>query len=109
VLFDRDSYVMQGRLFGGILRDQMIEHPNGPKCPQARGCGHNISDFMRHVRADKHLKEKSIVLAHADEENTHKTIIRRGFHERFRSLPCDGVYASQSFESISESTTSIRD
>jgi chromosome segregation protein len=103
VLFDTDSPpVVWHRLFGGHLLK--IQAPDADKStnPQALGCGKIIADLLEGIANDIGLSECSIVLPHASNDGAHKSMLRTGFHTRFKQLPFDGVYTDKAFSKLDD-------
>lgn len=97
ILFDRDAPLdTPKRLFGGHL--QNIDEPvrDAAINPQALDCGRNIDHFVNSVADDRIVGPASIILPNAT-HGGHKTMLRAGFHQRFASLPVDGVYLDKAF------------
>jgi chromosome segregation protein len=100
VLFDVGiSELTWNRLFGGHLQNIAIPESAAATNPQATMCGKDLSKFLDDIALDSPLYGKCIVLPHAS-SGGHKTIIRQGFHDRFRSLPFDGIYLDGPIESL---------
>jgi ABC-type lipoprotein export system ATPase subunit/uncharacterized protein with GYD domain len=105
VLFDGDTDAATwNRLFGGHLLTVQAPDPNAPTNPQADNCGKNISEFLEGVAGDVGLNGCSIVLPHASNEGAHKSMLRVGFHPRFKQLPFDGVYTERAFNQLDDIT-----
>jgi len=87
------------RLFGGHL--QNIEMPNRDAAtnPQATICGKELSSFIETLSTDAPLNGRCIWFPHA-KSGGHKTILRAGFHDRFKSLPFDGIYLDGPFSDL---------
>ena len=95
------------RLWGGGLKS--IEKPDdkAATAPQALPCGRSIEEFIHHVTEDNILERACIVLPHAGDEGAHKSMLRVGFHVRFRELRCDGFYTERPFSKLKEKTKRI--
>lgn len=105
VIFDVgiDAEILS-RLYGGLLNDQKKPNPKEPTVLQTNSCGHDLLRFMNLLSADILLGRHSIILPHAGDQNSHKSVIRNEFHARFRKMPCDGVFASRSINDLKPST-----
>jgi chromosome segregation protein len=103
VLFDADTNADDwNRLFGGHLLTIQAPDPHAPTNPQARGCGKIIAKFIQGIADDSGLSECSIVLPHASNDGAHKSMLRDGFHVRFKQLPFDGIYTDKAFHKLDE-------
>jgi len=101
VLFDvgTNSAVWE-RLFGGHLPAVAVAACESERLPQAILCGKDIPEFVKGVAGDAVLGKFAICLAHASDEGAHKSMMRQGFHERFKHLPVDGVYTDKPFANL---------
>lgn len=105
VLFDQISQAdVWNRLFGGHLQNIEAPSKDAARNPQATECGKDISSFIESVASDTKLNKCSIILPHASNENAHKSMIRKGFAPRFKTLPFDGVYCDKPYENLDFST-----
>ena len=103
VLFDADTKAdVWHRLFGGHLLTIQAPDPDAPRNPQAQTCGKIIAEFLEGVSADSGLNGCSIVLPHASNDGAHKSMLRAGFHVRFKELPFDGVYTDMAFDKLDD-------
>ena len=100
LLFDCESVpAVWLRLFGGHLQNVIETPATAPQCPQTDLCGKDLDDFIASVGRDSVVAGASIVLPHASDHG-HKTVLRTGWHNRFKSLAVDGVYVEKPFSSI---------
>jgi len=90
------------RLFGGHLPEIMPAACELEVLPQAILCGKNIPDVVNGIADDAVLKKTAIALPHASDEGAHKSMMRQGFHERFKSLPSDGVYTDKPLDRVEQ-------
>jgi chromosome segregation protein len=98
VLFDQDTHEDKWqRLFGGHLQKVDLPDPNTASSPAVELCGKNVDGFIEGLSADQILNDCSIVLPHGSDSGAHKSMIRVGFHKRFKELPFDGVYTDKPF------------
>lgn len=105
ILFDADTTPdTWNRLFGGHLLNITMPDPVAPTNPQAAICGKTIDDILRGIAADNGLNACSIVLPHASDDGAHKSMMRVGFHTRFKQGQFDGVYTDKAFGHLDEST-----
>lgn len=105
VLFDADSEAdTWNRLFGGHLLSIAAPESEAATNPQADPCGKDIGAFLKEIAADAGLSGCSIVLPHASNEGAHKSVLRTGFHTRFKTLAFDGVYTDKAFNELDEPT-----
>lgn len=65
--------------------------PNEPTGIKVELLDHNISEIQDILAADVELVDRFIVLPHV-KPGGHKTVIRQGFHKRFREMPYVGGY-----------------
>src|ERR1700687_2553482 len=105
VLFDVGSrpHALE-RLVGGHLPAIMPAACELEVLPQAILCGKDIPDVVNGIADDAVLKKTAIALPHASDEGAHKSIMRQGFHERFKSLPSDGVYTDKPLARVDQRT-----
>lgn len=52
---------------------------------------HNVEDLQRLLDSDDELRGRFIILPHVKPDG-HKTVLRRGFHKRFKDMPYVGGY-----------------
>ncbi len=105
VLFDSTTDAATwNRLFGGHLNNVAAPDPNAATNPPAEPCGRQVEDFLKSVASDVQLNQSSIVLPHASNEGAHKSMLRTGFHVRFKQLPFDGVYTDKAFDELDDVT-----
>jgi chromosome segregation protein len=105
ILFDADTTSDRwNRLFGGHLLNIAAPDPVAPTNPQAVICGKRIDQILSGVAADNWLNGCSIVLPHASNDGAHKSMMRVGFHTRFKQGQFDGVYTDRAFGSLDEIT-----
>lgn len=89
------------RVFGGHLQNiEQVPH-NSAQAPQTELSGKDIAKFIEDVEADNTLSVRTIILPNAT-DGGHKTILRQGFHVRFRDLPFDGVYVDGAFDAVGD-------
>lgn len=91
LLFDADLSKQlfekaRGRL--GLPADTKPMQPVGIK---VEPLDHNIADIQSVLAGDAELVDRFIVLPHV-KPGGHKTVIRQGFHMRFRQMPYVGGY-----------------
>lgn len=100
VLFDPNSDEQDWRRLFGKL-NKIAEPSNAAsKAPQAQPCGKDLSHLIDEISGDDFLGSRTIILPHAGADAAHKTIVRRGFHPRFNSLPVAGVYIETPFDRL---------
>jgi chromosome segregation protein len=105
VLFDADTQEDKWhRLFGGHLQSVSLPDQHSDSTAQTLPCGKEVQEFIEHLASDAVLSECSIVLPHASNEGAHKSMMRTGFHTRFKELPFDGVYTDKPFDKLDDVT-----
>lgn len=105
VLFDTDTQEDKWhRLFGGHLQNVERYDPAAESTAQTEPCGREVKGFIESLATDAVLSECSIVLPHASNDGAHKSMLRDGFHTRFKELPFDGVYTDKSYDALNEVT-----
>ena len=105
VLFDADTQEDKWhRLFGGHLQNVERHDPAAESTAQTEPCGREVKEFIESLATDSALNECSIVLPHASNEGAHKSMLRTGFHTRFKELPFDGVYTDKPFDGLDQVT-----
>jgi len=57
---------------------------------------HNIEELQALLEEDTELRGRFIILPHV-KPNGHKTVLRKGFHKRFKELPYVGGYMDQCY------------
>lgn len=101
VLFDAQTQEDRWhRLFGGHLQKVGLPNANAESTAAVTPCGKNVEKFIDDIAADAILSACSIVLPHASDSGAHKSMIRPGFHTRFKDLPFDGVYTDKGFDAL---------
>jgi chromosome segregation protein len=101
VLFDADTGEADwDRLFGGHLPAIGKASCDLETLPQAILCGKEIAVLVDALMGDAVLSSKVIPLPHASDEGAHKSMMRQGFHERFKNLNCDGVYTDKPIQNL---------
>lgn len=91
------------RIFGLFRNVQRPADADG-RLANTSLCGRDISDLMKMVLEDTFIEPVSILLPHGGDPGAHKSVIKEGFHERFRNLPCDGFYCETSHQSLNRKT-----
>ena len=96
ILFDVGTDAsMWNRLFGGHLPSIPQTPCDSEALPQTILCGKDVAEFVAGISDDVVLVNQAIVLPHASDEGAHKSMMRQGFHERFKSLSVDGFYSDK--------------
>ncbi len=70
--------------------------PNAPKGIQVELLDQNIEDLQTILGEDNELTDRFILLPHV-KPGGHKTVLRKGFHKRFRDMPYVGGYMDQCY------------
>lgn len=63
-----------------------------------------ISDLFAAITGDKALRDSCVFLPHFSDGDAHKHLNAKGFHDRFASMECDGVYIEKAFSDLEETT-----
>ena len=101
VLFDAETRDADwDRLFGGHLPTIAKASCDLEALPQTKLCGKNITALFEALTGDSVMSSKVIALPHASDEGAHKSMMRQGFHERFKNLDCDGVYTDKPIQNL---------
>lgn len=107
LLFDSDTEANRwSRVYGDLPK---VNEPNSAeaKAPQAEQCGKSLEDFLSSIAADSVLEPICIVLPHAGDEGSYKSVLRDKFNVRFRELQCDGFYTEKPFVELKPRTKRI--
>jgi hypothetical protein len=70
--------------------------------PQASVAGINIDEFLQALQEDQNYRDIVVLVPLGGPPSAYKSIIRKGFHQRFARLDVDGVYTECLFESLDE-------
>lgn len=71
-------------------------NPNNPQGIEVQLLNHNISELQDLLEGDPELKDRFIILPHV-KPGGHKTVLREGFHKRFKELPYVGGYMDRCY------------
>lgn len=70
--------------------------PESPRGIQVELLAANIADLQDLLSSDEELRGRFIVLPHV-KPGGHKTVLRKGFHQRFREMPYVGGYMDAAY------------
>ncbi|MFM2044696.1 MAG: hypothetical protein RLY86_3272 [Pseudomonadota bacterium] len=104
VLFDPETTEQHWRQLFGKFRNVPPPDPNAARAPQAQECGLTVEELIGVLAEDVLLRNRTIMLPHAGGDDAHKSVLRQGFHPRFRALACDGVYIEKPFADLNAVT-----
>jgi len=87
VLFEK----ARGKL--GLPADCKVDNPKGI---QVNLLGFNLEDLQGNLESDSELQNRFIILPHV-KPGGHKTVLRVGFHKRFKDMPYVGGYMDKCY------------
>jgi ABC-type cobalamin/Fe3+-siderophores transport system ATPase subunit len=93
VLFDRDTDESLWDQMFGLLPRIRKPAPETQAAAQADLCGRDITELLKELDRNTVIEGKFIALPNGSGEGGHKTVLRRGYHDRFAALQSVGVYS----------------
>ena len=96
VIFDADlpqPLFEKARSKLGLPADCNVDDAKGI---QVELLNHNIADLQGMLEGDNELRDRFIILPHV-KPGGHKTVLRTGFHKRFRDMPYVGGYMDRCY------------
>lgn len=97
VLFDRDTdETLWDQMFGLLPRVQKPE-AEAQAAAQPDLCGRDIAELLKELNRNTVIEGRFIALPNGSGEGGHKTVLRRGYHERFATLQSVGVYSDHAY------------
>lgn len=100
VLFDPTTTPDTWGHFLGKLSGISQSPPHDPKTAPTKNANMTLHELFADVEGDTRLKDACLILPHFSDGNAHKHMNEDGFHERFATLRCDGVYIEKSFSEL---------
>lgn len=94
LLFDADIDRVQLERARSLLRLASDCRPDEPQGLQVELLDDNIADLQAVLAGDPELRDRFIILPNVT-PGGHKTVMRNGFHKRFKELPYVGGYLDQ--------------
>lgn len=104
VLFDPSTDNGIWHHFLGKLVGIEQSDPADAKTAPIKNAGMTIHELFDAVTGDPRLRDVCIILPHFSDGNAHKHLNEDGYHERFATLKCDGVYIEKPFAELDQVT-----
>jgi len=101
ILLDADSEKSIQFALIQLLNLQHLYKEEEKKCPPPQPLPFNsLQDLHNKIDENSILKNKFIILPHVCNDG-HKTLLRRSFQDKYKSMPCVGGYIEKDWEELS--------